>query len=203
MARPTSAALIARVRLLINDVLPSGNGQIFTDDQIQDVLDEGRVDIVNGELIAKPTFSGSSIQYLDYYSKGGGGWEDGMLLKQYLTVLETPSSVEPIAGHFQFASNVFPPVYITGKIFDVYRASADLLERQAAQWALSYNVTADGQNLARSQVLPALINLANQYRKKQRAKTSIGGRSDIAAKGHKPGLQATELDYMVSGNKDG
>lgn len=205
MARSSMAALISRVRLLINDVIPAGNpgnGQIFTDDQIQDVLDEGRVDVVNKELIAKPTFSGATIQYLNYYSELGG-WEDDYVLKQYLTVLEIPSSVEPIAGHFTFSANVFPPVYVTGKIFDVYRSAADLLERQAAQWALAYNVTMDGQSLQRGNATVALQNLAKTYRMKQRAKMGDVKRGDIAARGHRPGLGATEIDYMSSGSKQG
>src|SRR2546430_14745374 len=130
-ARTTLASLISSVRVLINDTLPIGSGQIFTDQQIADVLDESRLDVVNASLIPKATYSGSGLQYLDYYSDLGG-WEDGMILKQYLTVVVTPSAIEPIVGHFQFASNVYPPVYITGKQFDRYRAAADLLERLAA-----------------------------------------------------------------------
>jgi hypothetical protein len=108
MARSTMAALIARVRILINDTLPVGSGQVFDDNTIQDVLDESRSDVINGNLVTKPTFSGSTIQYLDYFSDGGS-LEDGLIIKQYLTVLVTPATIEPIVGHFVFASNVFPP----------------------------------------------------------------------------------------------
>ena len=201
MARSSMAALIARVRDLIND--PAGSSQVWSDDQIQDVLDEGREDLVNVSLIPKPTFSGSTIQYLNYYYPYGG-FEDDYILKQYLTVLETPSSVEPIAGHFTFASNVFPPVYITAKVHDVYRASADLLERWSAKWVLSYDVLVGGQQFKRSQATDALLKLAKQYRMKQRPKSISMVRSDLTGDVNDPlSLKATPLDYMASGDGNG
>lgn len=198
--RSTMAALISSVRTLINDLAPVGNGQIFSDQIIQDVLDEGREDVKNMPLIPKPTFSGSTIQYLDYWSEYGG-WEDGMVLKQYLTVVVTPSLIEPIPGHFQFTANTWPPVYISGSWHDRYRAAADLLERMAAQWALSYNMTVDGQNLQRGQVVNNLQKLAHTYRMKQRPRTIILKTSNIT--GNKDtgiSLEPTTLDYMSSGS---
>jgi hypothetical protein len=199
------AALILRVRDLINDTLPLGSGQVWTDDQIQDVMDESREDLVNFSLIPKPTYLGSSIQYLNYYSNYGG-FEDDYILKQYLTLTVTPSAVEPIAGHFQFAANVFPPVYIAqGKRHDVYRSAADLLERWAAKVVLEYDVVVGGQTFRRSQASDALIKLAKQYRAKQRPRSLSMTRSDLAGSGEVEALtlQAGELDYMASGNGSG
>src|SRR6478752_564975 len=95
-------SLIPRVRLLIND--PAGASQQFADQDIQDVLDESRVDVGNIALEPFWTYSGGSRQVLDYYSDLGG-WEDGMVLKQYLTVTVTPNLIEPIVGHWGFAAN--------------------------------------------------------------------------------------------------
>lgn len=206
MARATLAPLIASVRTLINDTLPAGNGQIFTDQQIADVLDEGRIDITNHSLRSRPTFSGSTVQYLDYYSDLGGGWEDGMVLKQYLTVPVTPSLIEPIAGHFQFSTNVFPPVFITGLLHDRYRAAADLLERLAAQWVLSYSITVDGQSLQRNQATRSILLLAKEYRRKQRPKTITMKRSDFAGgdgEDNALSLAPRNIDYYASGTKQG
>lgn len=195
------AALIARVRDLIND--PAGSSQVWSDDQIQGVMDEGREDLVNKPLRPEPTYSGSTIQYLDYYSDVGG-WEDDYILKQYLTVLVTPSAVEPIAGHFQFSSNEFPPIYITGKRYDVYRSAADLLERWAAKWVLSYDVLVGGQQFKRSQATDALLKLAKSYRLKQRPRSIGMKRSDLSGTGQTGDLLApTELDRMASGSGNG
>jgi hypothetical protein len=196
--RSSMAALISRVRLLIND---TGTTQQFDDQTIQDVLDEGRMDIVNQQLLGKPTFTGSLIEYLDYYSEIGGGWEDDFVLKQYLTVPVTPSSVEPIAGHFVFAQTTLPPIFITGKLHDVYRGAADLLERLSEQYALSFDFTSDGQSFRRSQAGPLLQTLAKTYRMKQRAISLKAIRSDIAGNDTGPlTLQPTEIDYMGSGD---
>lgn len=198
--RLTMAALISSVRILINDLAPVGNGQIFSDQIIQDVLDEGREDVKNMPLIPKPTFNVGTIQYLDYWSEFGG-WEDGYVLKQYLTIVVTPSVLEPIAGHFQFSSNTWPPVYISGTLHDRYRAAADLLERMAAQWVLSYSMTVDSQNLQRGQVVNNLQALARTYRMKQRPRTIIARTNAVGNKDTGISLEPSELDYMSSGGK--
>jgi len=190
------AALIVRVRDLIND--PAGSSQVWTDDQIQDVMDEGREDVVNGELLAKPTFTGSTIQYLNYYSEIGG-WEADYVIKQYLVTQVTPSSAELIAGHFVFATTTLPPLSITGKRFDVYRAAADLLERWAAKYTLAYAFASDGQSFQRQQVSQNLCNLAKTYRQKQRPGSLTMIRSDLAGKSGSVSLSPTELDRMASG----
>lgn len=196
MARSSMAALIARTRLLIND--PAGASQQFSDDDIQNVLDTSRQDVFNGPLEAKPTYSSNTIQYLDYFASLGD-WEDNTVLKQFLTITVTPSVSEPIVGHWQFSTTTLPSVFITGRTYDVYRASADLLERWAARWALSYNVNVDGQSLQRSQAGAALLTLARQYRTQQRAFTINVSRSDTWEKQSTVDLSATELDYMGRG----
>src|SRR5712672_356169 len=203
-ARSTMLPLIASIRVLINDLLPIGSGQIFSDQTIQDVLDESRLDVINGSLVPKETYSVSGLQYLDYYSDLGG-WEDGMVLKQYLSVVVTPSAVEPIAGHFQFAANVYPPVFITGHLFDRYRAAADLLERLTAQWVLSYSMTVDGQSLQRNQATRSILLLAKQYRMKQRPRTITMKRGDLAGSSQDSSLslEPRNIDYYSSGSKQG
>src|SRR6478609_5828318 len=119
--RPTMNNLISRTRALIND--PGGTSQIFDDSEIQSVLDAGRVDVLNHSLRAVPTFSGSSLQYLNYYAQEWTDWEEDYVFKQYLSVPVTPAVFEPIAGHFVFAASTLPPVFITGKSFDLYRAA--------------------------------------------------------------------------------
>lgn len=197
--RSTMAALIARVRILIND--PAGASQIFDDQAIQDVLDEGRSDYKNEVLIPRPTFVGSQIQFLDYWHKLGG-WEDGYVIKQYLINTVTPATLEPIAAHWTFSATTLPPLYISGSLHDVYRAAADLLERQAAMWVLRYNVNVDSQSLQRGQATTALQSLAKTYRMKQRASAIHVMRTDIRQPGQLAGagLGPTELDFMGSGD---
>lgn len=194
--RSTMASLISRVRLLINDV--AGSAQTFTDQQIQDTMDSTRQDTNYLSLRPYPTYNGASILYLDYYAEYGD-WEDNATFWQYRTTQKTPSASEPIVGHWTFAVTTLPPVYLQGSTYDVYRTSADLLERLAAQWTMAYNVNVDGQSLQRAQVMPALLTLATSYRKKQRAHVISFTRSDVAdtSSGRN---SMNELDYMSSGD---
>lgn len=198
--RGTMASLIQRTRTLINDT--SGT-PIFTDQVVQDVLDARRMDVVNGTLTGRPTYTGSTLQYLDYFSDWSD-WEDSPVLKQYLVTTVTPSVSENIVGHWQFAANTFPPIFITGRTYCLYGAAADLLERLAAQWVLLYSVTVDGQSLQRSQATANLLSLARRYRMQQRAGSLTLVRSDIAdgsSSGNGgPTLAPNALDYFASGD---
>jgi hypothetical protein len=175
--RATMSNLIARVRILIND--PESTTQVFTDQTIQDVLDASRVDSYNQIMTPQPTFTGSTIQYLDYFTNLTD-WEDDLVLKQFLVNVVTPATSEVIAGHFHFTATTLPPVYITGKLYDIYRCAADLLERQAAQWVLRYDFSGDGQSFHRSQAVTMLTNLAKTYRAQQRAHSLSLMRTDLA-----------------------
>lgn len=195
--RSTMAALITRTRLLIND--PAGTSQTFADQDVQDVLDESRQDIFNMPLQPQWTFSGTTPQVLDYLTDLGG-WEDGYVLKQYLTVLVTPTTLEPIAGHWGFTATTLPPVFITGKLYDTYRAAADLLERLAARWMLRYDTIVDGQNFKRTGAMTLIEKRIHTLRMKQRPMSVAGRRSDLIAPGRaKVGLGPQEIDYMGSG----
>ncbi len=195
--RSTMTQIIGRVRTLIND--PSSASQIFDDQTIQDTLDDSRRDYVNEALTTAPTYVSGTIQYLNYWHELGS-WEGGVVLKQFLYNTVTPSASDLIAGYWSFAATTLPPVYLTGSTHDLYRASADLLERWAAKWVLNYDFSSDGQSFRRSQAATALQTLAATYRGKQRA-TSIGfTRADLQSAGMASvGLEATEIDYMGSG----
>jgi hypothetical protein len=197
--RPTMAALITRVRRLIND--PLSTSSVFMDDEIQEVLDASRQDVKNQTLTPKPTFTGSTIQYLDYYASMGD-WEDDVIFKQYLTVTVTPSVSEPIAGHWVFETTTLPPVFLSGKTYDVYRAAADLLERWSVKQAFCYDINVAGQSLKRGQITTALLNLANQYRRQQRAVSISAVRTDLVSPGESNGLTLAPgaIDYMASGD---
>src|SRR5260221_2986856 len=172
--RSTMTNLITRVRLLIND--PFGANAVCQDQDIQDVMDESRLDFTNKPLEYAPTYVSGSIQYLNYWHKLTN-WEDGMVFKQYLSVTVTPASIEPIAPYFRFAANTFPPVYITGSVHDIWRSAADLAERRAAFSVLSFDFSSDGQSFKRSQMSAGWLALSKGYRMKQRAGTMSMTRS--------------------------
>jgi hypothetical protein len=171
------ADLISRVRLLIND--PIGGGQVFTDQQVQDALDKRRSDVRYLELAgAEAVAPGGTVSYLDYYANRGDWEADEQLVDGSYNVL-APATADRLTGHWTFATDTEPPVYIVGKVYDVYAAAADVLEAWAAREKLAFDAEADGQAMSRSQKTKALLALAAEYRQQQRVAVVRQVRSDL------------------------
>src|SRR5258707_9824350 len=106
-----------------------------------------------------------------------------------------------MVGHCILTACACPPVYITGKTFDIFRESAALLERWGAKWVLMYSISVDGQHLRLNEAADAQQKLAKTYRTSQRAGTTTMRRTDIGAEGAEQGnvLGPRPIDYMASG----
>jgi len=158
--RDTMSANINKTRLLIHD---NSTTHQFTDQEIQDTLDTNRRDIRYLMLTPEPTYAGNVVQYLDYYSSLSN-WEDDATFWQNRITQVTPSTSEPLAGHWTFSESVVPGVYINGKTYDLYNSAADLLEYWIAKVAFEYDVVVGGQTFKRSQAQEMLRTLALNYR---------------------------------------
>ena len=187
--RASMSDLIAKTRLLIGD--PAGATQQFTDQTVQDQLDRHRTDVRYELLTPLVTLSPTSFEYLDYYSKDGYWESDYTLLGPgYVDLTSSTTAVELLTdtAHFTFAvgsgPGQIPPVFLAGKTYDVYGASADLLEMWAALLARAFAFSADGGSFQRNQQTPALLSLANLYRRQQRVKRAQMVRTDVADAGH-------------------
>lgn len=198
--RSTMAALITRTRQLIFD--PAGGSQVFADQDVQDYLDYTREDIRYLALDIAPsivntasTGNVASTIFADYYSTGFQFWEDDVVLQGNNVstgaawVVLTPTTSEPIVGHWTFENNVFtsgtvpgqyPPIFATGKVYDPFGAAADLLEIWGTQLAGAYDINVDGQSLRRSQLMTAKQSLAEMYRKRAKPRMGRMVRSDVA-----------------------
>ncbi len=87
----------------------------------------------------------------------------------------TPASIDYQTGHVRFTTTQNPPVMITGKTYDVYGATVDVLEAWQAKVALEFNFSADGQSFSRAQKMDQLARLADTYRKRMRPQSVHGG----------------------------
>jgi hypothetical protein len=198
MARPTMSALITQTRLMIAD--PSGTNQVFTDDQVQMKLDELRDDIWYEQLSAAPavvnaasTNNQPQMVFADFYS-AYHWWEDGVVLQGYFggkaSVVLTPVASDLLVGHWQFQLNIFasgtapgqfPPVWATGKIYDLYAASADLLDMRATTLSLTtFDFSSDSQSFKVSQVIDNMRKAALSYRRQAKPKIAKMVRRDVA-----------------------
>jgi hypothetical protein len=208
------SALIAKVRQMIGD--PSGSSQQFSDDDIQAYLDANRDDVRYENLQIAPsivnntnTNNQADTIFADFYSRYGY-WEADLTLQAYSNgaawVVVTPVAMELLIdqAHFQFETNVFasgtapgqlPPVFATGKIYDPFACSADLLEMWAATMTGAYDISVDGQSLKRSQMPQAKLTLAQQYRKRARPKVAKMVRSDLM-----PAMDTQRMRLLDSGD---
>jgi len=215
-ARSTMSDLITKVRLMIGD--PSGVSQQFADLDIQAVLDNSREDVrYEGLTIAPSIVNTTSTNnmaqtiFADYYSKFQY-WENDVVLQGYNNgapwIVLTPVSSEPIVGHWAFESNVFtagtvpgqlPPVFATGKVYDIYCAAADLLEFWTSILTSAYDFTSDAQSFHRSQKFQMKMKLAEQYRFKAKPRVVKMDRHDVLAPISTRRMRLMDNDDVVKG----
>lgn len=218
--RSSMSQIIARVRTMIQD--PSGANQFFDDQTIQDTCDEG-VDFIRYEpLQIVPTIINTAstsnqptVIFIEYLSQFQW-WESDVVLEGTNTtthaawVVLTPTESDYINGHFFFQASAteftapiapgqYPPVFATGKVYDLYRASADLLEFWGASLAGAYDIVADGQNLRRSQLMQAKLTLANLYKRKAKPRIARMVRDDVNPEINARKMRLLDSDDLVKG----
>lgn len=183
---------------------PTGASQQFDDDTIQDKLDELRDDVWYEPLRVAPAIVNAAstgnvpqMIFADYYS-AYQWWEADVILQGNSTsthaawVVLTPTVSDLLVGHWSFEESSladlfangtfpgqYPPLWATGKVYDLNLASAELLDFWAATLAGKYDVTVDGQTMRRSQLMQAKMTLANQYRCKAKPRTAKMVRRDV------------------------
>jgi hypothetical protein len=174
--RATMAELIDRVRSMIGD---TGTTKTFTDQEVQDALDRYRTDVSYEDLQPQDTIgAGGVTQYLIYFS-ARGYWEPDALLQDYNWNTLTSATAEWMIGRFTFAVSQLPPVYLTGKSYDVMSAAVDVLEQWAARVKLDYSYSADGQSFNRSQKLAGIQAMLDMYRQRIPSRLVTMSRSDV------------------------
>jgi hypothetical protein len=178
MARATLAEILARVRLLVND---RGTPPTFSDDELADTLDQRRSDFFQEPLQEQVTyFAGKPAAWLDYYAPFDLQWWEGDVQLYANTFAPiTPATSDLSGGHWTFTTSQNPPVYITGKLFDLYAAAADVLDLWIAQLKLEYDTRQDQRNqFMRQQRITTMTDLAASYRAKQQPQSVTMTRPD-------------------------
>ena len=176
-ARSTMAALITRVRGLVGD--PAGDTAVFTDAQVQDVLDRHRIDVVHEPLAPDEDWTGSGVtQWKVYRSRwrhfeatdGGSAIfvvEDGIGDNRGTATW----TADYQRGMVTFAADQGgTALYLSGRSYDPHGAAAELLEGWAAKVAVDYDFQADGQRFDRSQKAASLREQAGVQRRRARAR---------------------------------
>ena len=162
---------------------PPSSSAYLTDQQIQDVLDSHRFTVRYAPLRPAPTLTqGALYNYTDYYADVGN-WEEDEVLTWVNFATVTPATADRISGHWTFAlpaPGQYPPVYITGKYYDVEYTLHDLLRQVIANLSLTtYDFTADGATFRRGTIITTLQELAKSHLRRAMATSHPARRSDV------------------------
>lgn len=165
-----------RVRLMIDD--PAGANQEFTNAEIEAALnlrsDEARYyPLQERETIAP----GGAVTYVTFDAPVGD-WETNVVLVDSSYNVLSPVTSDPVVGRWTFASQPKYPVMILGVTYDLYGCAGDLLLQWATREARSFDVSADGLSLSRSQKTESLRVKAHSYLAKSRTRITNLVRTD-------------------------
>lgn len=180
MARSGMASLITELRGLVEAgtadytiVGSAGTTSYWADDQVQDILDIHRTDVVFEELSMFPVqVAGGSLSYQDYRSAYGyfeqttGGSsifyvQDGT----GATIGTSTYTPDYRRGQIQFsADQVGTTYYLTARSYDLKAAAADIWRRKAAHYApTSFNFSTDNHSISREQVYKHCLEMAEYF----------------------------------------
>ncbi len=165
----------------------SGGITFWTDDQLQEILDENRSDVIREPLELHPEQIGGSAVYFSYSwsrrwaeeaASGTAIWRvDDSAGSLIGTASYTP---EYGAQTLRFTANTGGSAYfLTYRAFDMDRAAADVWEQKAASVATRFDIKTDNHDLKRSQLAQQYRDMAAQFRRRAGAKVSQRVRDDM------------------------
>lgn len=176
--RGSMTYLISRVRDEIGD--DAGATQTFSDERIQQFLDRYQDTYRYLMLLATPDIlpGSGSVVYYTYFAEEGE-WEDDVALVDRAWQPVTPSEADLVVGRWKFATNTTPPVYLTGKNYDVAAACADLCQAWASKFAQSYDFKTHSQQMMRSQQITHYQQMEQGFRSRAKPQKAAMIRSDV------------------------
>lgn len=181
MSRAGMSALVQQVRALTGAGTADyavGTANHWDADQVEQVLDRHRIDLVRHRLTPDDTYvGGGSVVYTTYRS-AYGNLEAGTALVVQDGIGDARGtatySVDHQLGVFTFTSDqAGTALYLTGRSYDPYGAAGEVLEEWAAYEARSFDFSTDGQSYTRSQKATALREAARAMRKRARVGSKL------------------------------
>jgi hypothetical protein len=190
MSRSTLNDLTGQLRGM-TDTTPvdyhSGTIQWWDDDQLQQVLDRHRTDLLRAPLEVRPTVgAGGTLVWQDYYSTYRN--LEQTLGGTALFVVEDSVgndagtslwSADYARGVVSFVSNTAGTAYfLTGRAYDLNAAAADVWRTKAAQAAKNFDFSTDNHSLSRQQIMDNALKMADYYAAKAAPEVTTLYRSD-------------------------
>ena len=162
-ARASMTDLIAQLRLLAND--PAGETAVFTDLQLQNILDKHAYQAMYERLDEIQNVApGGVVEYKKYRSTHGF-WESDVALTDGNYRILTPETSNLQTGLWTFTASTPPPVLVYGVWYDMNGAAANVWELWATKFAQQFDTSVDGANYSLSQKQAQALEQANKFRR--------------------------------------
>lgn len=177
MSREGMADIILQVRQMAASGTAEytlGTATFWDDDQIEQVLDRHRTDLVRHRIASEPSYIGSgSVTYTRHRSEWGNIEEGTAFFIIEDSVGDNRSTATYTAdyrtGVIDFTSDQKgTALYLTARSYDIYAAAGELLEDWAAHESRCFDFNADGQSFRVSQKAQGLREQARLMRKRAR-----------------------------------
>ena len=174
-ARTTMATLISTLRPMCNagtvDYTIAGTSY-WTDDQLQTVLDRYRMQVYDETLYSQGNIgTGGTVSYQDYYSDyrnyetTSGGTAIFIVKDETHTNITTGYSVDYERGKITFTADQEGKTrYLSGYVYDLYAAAADIWGQKAGHFAEMIDFTTDGHTIKRSHQISAALAMERRYK---------------------------------------
>lgn len=143
--------------------IPSGS-EAWTDDQLQEFLDERRMDVTEAMLRAIASTVASRLVFKTFAR--GRWWESDAVLTDVTGTVLTPVTPDPMNGRWTFTDPIVTNVYVTGRFYDLYGAAQAVCEAWAARVAREFDFQTDGQQFDRTGKREGLLKVAREYSRK-------------------------------------
>lgn len=160
--RASMADIITRLRGLVGDP-NTGDPSLaaFTDEQLQQFLDERRTDVIEARLQG---FLAGNI-YTDFKAPHGW-WEDSVVLIDGSGETITPDASDLVVGRWTITDGASIPVFISGSFYDLYGSAQAVCEAWAAKVAREFDFATDQQKFDRTGKREGLLLVAREFARK-------------------------------------
>jgi len=160
-------SIVSEFRSLVAE---SAGTVIFSDDDIEKILDRNRTSLYASPLFYVAEKEAGSVIYKNYFLPSGGyleGTASGTATVSVSnsggTIVTNYSQFQDI-GRFTFDSNTSGTAYYyTGNQFDLFAAAADGWKHKAGYFAGSFDFQIEGRSYKKSQVISQCLAMAGHY----------------------------------------
>lgn len=161
-----------------------GTAVYWDSHQLEHVLDRHRTDIWYEQLEPVIKYVNGSAQYYTYLAPvkplESGSTVFWIETGDGTDISTASYTVDYLTGIVTFAADTEGTAYyMTGRTYDLNAAAADIWRIKAGQAAKVYNISTDGHNLSRGQLITHYLDMARYYESLRDPVTVTMTRSDV------------------------